>query len=183
MPKRSAAQKRSALQSGAVAPRKRRASPSSAASRSIEDAQQRTALEAEREQEAQRIADKFRLAREARERNNESALDASVARDPSRSPSPFIEAPATAPATYPQRVTVLVIMQPRRHGFGGQRMTANPVLCVGNDCYVSNGAGSAGERHAARARRSAPATRSAATPAPAATRPRACSAASRCRGR
>jgi colicin import membrane protein len=31
-------------------------------------------------------------------------------------------------------------MQPRRHGFGGSRMTANPVLCVGNDCYVSNGA-------------------------------------------
>ena len=55
--------------------------------------------------------------------------------------SPFIESPATAPATYPQRVTVLVVMQPRRHGFGGRRMTANPVLCVGQDCYVSNGAG------------------------------------------
>ena len=33
-------------------------------------------------------------------------------------------------------------MQPRRHGFGGARMTANPVLCVGQECYVSNGAGS-----------------------------------------
>jgi colicin import membrane protein len=54
--------------------------------------------------------------------------------------SPFLDAPASAPATYPQRVTVLVVMQPRRHGFGGRRMTANPVLCVGQVCYVSNGA-------------------------------------------
>ncbi len=31
-------------------------------------------------------------------------------------------------------------MQPRRHGFGGAKMTTNPVLCVGDNCYISNGA-------------------------------------------
>ena len=74
-----------------------------------------------------------------RERNNEARSTLGGPR-PELEPSPFIDTPATAQATYPQRVTVLIIMQPRRHGFGGHRMTANPVLCVGNDCYVSNGA-------------------------------------------
>ncbi len=111
----------------------------------IEDAKaaaQRTALETEREKEAQRIAEKFRTAREARERNNETRSTLGGPMPERELPSPFIEAPALAQTTYPQRVTVLVIMQPRRHGFGGARMTANPVLCVGQDCYVSNGAGS-----------------------------------------
>jgi colicin import membrane protein len=111
----------------------------------IEDAKaaaQRTALEAEREKEAQRIAEKFRLAREARERNNETRSTLGGPMPEREPPSPFIEAPALAQTTYPQRVTVLVIMQPRRHGFGGARMTANPVLCVGQECYVSNGASS-----------------------------------------
>src|SRR5690606_25932948 len=67
--------------------------------------------------------------------------------------SPFIDAPRALPksttatartpsetaVSYPQRVTVLVQMDPRRHGFAGKRMTANPVLCVGDACYVSNG--------------------------------------------
>lgn len=111
----------------------------------IEETQQRSVLEAKREQEAKRIAEKFRLAREAREREHERDTEArSGLGGPLPEPevaSPFIDPPATASATYPQRVTVLVIMQPRRHGFGGRRMTANPVLCVGQDCYVSNGAG------------------------------------------
>ena len=105
----------------------------------FEDAQQRTALEAEREREAQRIADKFRLAREARERNHQSRSTLGGPM-PELEPSPFIDTPATAQATYPQRVTVLIVMRPRRHGFGGHRLTANPVLCVSNYCYVSNGA-------------------------------------------
>jgi colicin import membrane protein len=116
----------------------------------IEDSQERTALEAQREEEARRVAEKFRLAREAREARAADARDReretrNSLGGPSREPdlsSPFFdEPPATAAATYPQRVTVLVIMQPRRHGFGGRRMTANPVLCVGDSCYVSNGAG------------------------------------------
>ncbi|MDH4982594.1 hypothetical protein [Hyphomicrobium sp. D-2] len=75
--------------------------------------------------------------------------------------SPFIDAPAvkaSVPAakpgakantaararpaaanTYPQRVTVLIEMDARRHGFMGEKMTANPVLCVADSCYVSNG--------------------------------------------
>lgn len=107
-------------------------------------AEQRATLEAQRQQEAQRIAEKFRLAREARERDQEarSSLGGPMPeRDPQ--PSPFFEAPVTAQATYPARVTVLIVMQPRPHGFGGVKMTANPVLCVGQSCYVSGGAGSA----------------------------------------
>jgi hypothetical protein len=106
--------------------------------------EQRAALEAQRQQEAQRIAEKFRLAREERERNKEarSSLGGPMpGRDPQ--PSPFFEAPVTAQATYPARVTVLIVMRPRPHGFGGVKMTANPVLCVGQSCYVSGGAGSA----------------------------------------
>jgi hypothetical protein len=108
----------------------------------LEDAQQRTALELQREKEAEDIAEKFRLAREAREREKETRSTLGGPMPEHELPSPFIEPPATAQATYPQRVTVLVVMQPRRHGFGGRRMTANPVLCVGQECYVSNGAGS-----------------------------------------
>jgi hypothetical protein len=116
----------------------------------IEDTQQRTALEVQREEEARRIAEKFRLARElrearaaeARERERETRNSLGGPATGSDLSSPFFdEPPVTAAATYPQRVTVLVIMQPRRHGFGGKRMTANPVLCVGDSCYVSNGAG------------------------------------------
>lgn len=105
-------------------------------------AEQRAALEAQREAEAQRIAEKFRLAREARERNKETRTSLGGPRPDDEPASPFIETAPTARATYPQRVTVLVVMQPRRHGFAGSKMTANPVLCVGSDCYVSNGAGS-----------------------------------------
>ncbi len=107
----------------------------------FEDIQRRTVLELQREKEAQRIAEKFRMARQARERERETRSTLGGPMPQQELPSPFIEPPVTAQATYPQRVTVLVVMQPRRHGFGGKRMTANPVLCVGQECYISNGAG------------------------------------------
>jgi colicin import membrane protein len=110
-------------------------------------AAQRTAQEAQREAEAARIAEKFRLARKAREERSRTtsapdmetrnSLGGPVA-EPAR-PAPLLAAPAATPMSYPQRVTVLIVMQPRRHGFAGKRMTANPVLCVGDSCYVSNG--------------------------------------------
>lgn len=100
-------------------------------------AEQRAALEAKRMEEAQRIAEKFRLAREARERDKEARH--SLGGPLPDEPSPF-EAPATTQTTYPARVTVLLVMQPRRHGFGGVKMTANPVLCLGQRCYISGGA-------------------------------------------
>jgi len=105
-----------------------------------QSAQQRAALEAQREAEAQRIAEKFRIARETRERNKGTRN--SLGGPLPDAASPFV-ADAPAPrATYPQRVTVLVNIEPRRHGFAGAKMTANPVLCVGSDCYVSTGSGS-----------------------------------------
>lgn len=145
-----------------------------------EAAAERAALEAEREDEARRIAEKFRLSREAREareaqevkqaREAQQVHEAHIQRAPEmlqtrsslggpvsepelETASPFIDKPAAPPKSttnvmrppaatalsYPQRVTVLVQMDPRRHGFGGKRMTANPVLCVGESCYVSNG--------------------------------------------
>lgn len=99
-------------------------------------ADQRAALEAKRTDEAQRIAEKFRLAREARERDKDARN--SLGGPLPDEPSPF-EAPATTQTTYPARVTVLLVMQPRRHGFGGVKMTANPVLCLGQNCYISGG--------------------------------------------
>ena len=145
-----------------------------------EAAAKRAALEAEREDEARRIAEKFRLSREAREareaqevkqaREAQQVHEAHIQRAPEmlqtrsslggpvsepelETASPFIDKPAGPPKStgtvartpaetslsYPQRVTVLLQMDPRRHGFGGRRMTANPVLCVGESCYVSNG--------------------------------------------
>jgi colicin import membrane protein len=45
--------------------------------------------------------------------------------------------PANAAQT---RVTVLLVMEPRRHGFRAFRRMTNPVLCIGEGCYVSAGA-------------------------------------------
>ena len=40
------------------------------------------------------------------------------------------------------RVTVLLVMEPGRRGIRRFNKTADPILCVGAGCYISNGAGS-----------------------------------------
>jgi colicin import membrane protein len=102
----------------------------------------RAKLEAMRMEEARRIAEKFRLAREARERERGT-------RNSLGGPPPAPEVPEVAPWSVetdaarrrpmPTRVTVLLLMEPRRHGFAGKRRAANPVLCIGRGCYISSG--------------------------------------------
>jgi hypothetical protein len=45
----------------------------------------------------------------------------------------------------PVRVTVLLIMDPRHRIFAASPPTANPVLCIGEGCYVSGGANAPAE--------------------------------------
>ena len=109
----------------------------------------RARLERMRMEEARRIAEKFRLAREARER--ERGVRNSLGGPP---PPPEMDEPApwsvdTAPANtgaIPSRVTVLLLMQPKRRGFSGTPGAANPVLCLGRSCYISAGPGASADR-------------------------------------
>ena len=42
-------------------------------------------------------------------------------------------------------MTILLVMDPRRRIFAAYPPTANPVLCIGQGCYVSGGAGAPAE--------------------------------------
>ena len=102
----------------------------------------RAKLEQMRMEEARRIAEKFRLAREARER--ERGTRNSLGGPP---PPPEMDQPApwsvdkglAHTGKMPSRVTVLLLMEPRRRGFAGTPGSANPVLCIGRSCYISAG--------------------------------------------
>jgi hypothetical protein len=104
----------------------------------------RAKLEAMRMEEARRIAEKFRQAREARERDRDTRHSLGGPPPPEMDePAPWsVETEDTrsegAPAA-PTRVTVLLIVEPRRYGHTGTYRTANPVLCFGRDCYISSG--------------------------------------------
>ena len=96
-------------------------------------------LEAKRQQELADIAEKFRLAREARERAAREAEDRAQLAKRRELEQTRTSLGGPRPAdTYdraPERVTVLLIVEPRRRG-----KSPNPVLCVGKSCYVSAGA-------------------------------------------
>jgi hypothetical protein len=120
----------------------------------------REALERQRTEEAERVAEKFRLAREAREARlarereqaaRENGTDTAnsdtrnslggPARDAAPPTAPW-DATETGPARFPPtRVTILLVMDPRKRVFAAYPPTANPVLCIGQGCYVSGGAG------------------------------------------
>ena len=106
----------------------------------VEEAR-RALLEAEREEEARRLTRKLRKLQETR-----SGSEMGLGTGPHEPNWPGRETrrgeraavPASAPETH---VAVLLIMDPGTTGirrFG--RRTADPVLCVGPDCYVSAGA-------------------------------------------
>jgi len=106
----------------------------------VEEAR-RALLEAEREEEARRLTRKLRKLQETRS-GSEMGLGAGPhepnwpGRETRRGERAAV--PASAPETH---VAVLLIMDPGTTGirrFG--RRTADPVLCVGPDCYVSAGA-------------------------------------------
>ena len=124
----------------------------------------REALERQRTEEAERVAQKFRLAREAREarlsrereqaaRNSGTDTGNSDTRNSLGGPGPDATQPTapwdatdTGPARFlPTRVTILLAMDPRRRIFATYPPTANPVLCIGQGCYVSGGAGAPAE--------------------------------------
>lgn len=114
----------------------------------------RRALEARRLEEARRIAEKFRLAREARERERARTLGTRNSLGGPLPPAPWDEALERAPgerthsrqaASWPARVTVLLMLAPKRKAFGGWRKP-HPILCVNNGCYVSGGADDGADR-------------------------------------
>jgi hypothetical protein len=124
----------------------------------------REALERQRTEEAERVAEKFRLAREAREarlarereqaaRENGADTGNSDTRNSLGGPGPDAAPPIaprdatdTGPARFlPTRVTILLVMDPRKRAFATYPPTANPVLCIGQGCYVSGGASAPAE--------------------------------------
>lgn len=114
-------------------------------------AAEQAALEARRLEEVQRIAEKFRLAREARERKRAVELEMET-RHSLGGPIPPAEPETAAPSRttgsrqaqrLPTRVTVLLVLERRRHGLS--RRQPNPVLCIGGGCYVSGGADDAAD--------------------------------------
>lgn len=119
----------------------------------------REALEKMRTEEAERVAEKFRLAREAREAKLARERSATArdrgedTRDSLGGPLPDAQAapapwdtPSDAPARYlPTRVTILLVMDPRHRIFAAYPPRANPVLCIGEGCYISGGANAPAE--------------------------------------
>ena len=122
-------------------------------------AENRAALEALRAEQARRIVRKFRRAREQRMRKAQERKSLGGPRPPVADlPDPWwlqkrdlrpplAELDETWPdedddfitTKYPARVTVLLVMNPRRHGWRRYKKAVNPVLCVGKRCYVSAG--------------------------------------------
>ncbi len=122
-------------------------------------AENRAALEALRAEQARRIVRKFRRAREQRMRKAQERKSLGGPRPPVADlPDPWwlqkrdlrpplAELDETWPdedddfitTKYPARVTVLLVMEPRRRGWRRYRKAVNPVLCVGKRCYVSAG--------------------------------------------
>jgi len=109
------------------------------AERIKEEAKKQEALEAQRQQELRDIAEKFRLAREARERVAREQERARLAKKEVELEDTRTSLGGPRPAdTYehpPERVSVLLIVEPRRPG-----KATNPVLCIEKSCYISGGA-------------------------------------------
>lgn len=124
-------------------------------------ARNRAALEALRAEQARRIVGKFRRAREERMRKaNAKKNGLGGPRPPvadlpdpwhlqKTDPRPPVaelddetwpdEEDELIATRYPARVTVLLIMEPRRRSWRRYKKAANPVLCVGRRCYISAG--------------------------------------------
>lgn len=119
-------------------------------------AEERTrTLEAEREAELARLSEKLRLKNEALKHAAETppAVPAVVPAPPAPAMAPKVEPPVTVAAFPPSpditvdpdapaetRVTVLLAMKPSMRGLRKLDSTADPILCLADDCYVSSGA-------------------------------------------
>lgn len=107
-----------------------------------EAAEERAALEDLRAQQARRIVRKFQRAREQRIREANARMKNGLGgpRPPLAELDEIRPDEDPIATKYPARVTVLLIMEPRRRGWRRYKKAANPVLCVGTRCYISAGA-------------------------------------------
>lgn len=109
-----------------------------------EHAQQKVILEAEREAEALRLTEKIRKAREAWEARQKPGRDVALGSPAQLGGIAGVQATRT-PEAEPRktRVTVLLIMSVGDRGIRRWNKTADPMLCVQETCYVSQGADTA----------------------------------------
>ena len=123
-------------------------------------------MEAAREEEGRRLSEKLRKAREERELKSLDKGFSALGNPPTASDSARAEPPAAA-AVAPEppppakikvtrahapdvqhedavapdetRATILLVMEPGTRGIRRYEKTADPVLCLGQSCYISNG--------------------------------------------
>ena len=117
---------------------------------------QAQAMAAEREAEAQRVAERLREAHARRANANAGNTNQTAASAPQPlQPPAGLGGPAQAPPVSqpwnvwttpaqanrsgPARVTVLLLMEPGNRGIRRHNKTADPLLCNGGGCFVSNG--------------------------------------------
>ncbi len=112
------------------------------------ESERQRALELAREAEARALAEKLRRAEAARrEKAAETARSEPRADDvPLPSPPPMALGRTPPPAipgvaADPSLVTVLLVMEPGNKGIRRFNKTADPVLCLGPQCYISTGMG------------------------------------------
>lgn len=107
---------------------------------SASDAAKQQALSAEREDEARRLVEKLDRAREARSSPGIMALGAAPL-DPDKATEAASGFLSLGASHTHNRVAVLLVMEPGDRGIRRFNKTADPILCLGANCYVSTGAG------------------------------------------
>lgn len=109
-----------------------------------EDRNAAAALEAQREEEGRQLVEKLKRAQAAR-----AAIKAAESKSVASAPD-ALGGPQSPPADVGRhppgardstRVSVLLLMEPGHRGIRRFAKTADPVLCLGDQCYVSRGAG------------------------------------------
>ena len=109
------------------------------------------ALEMLREQEGRRLEDKLARARQSRLGGVENAASGSASADEPAAPETASGAlpetgtiagdgAAVSSVMYSDTVAILLAIEPGATGIRRHNSTADPVICIGPDCYVSEGA-------------------------------------------
>lgn len=115
-----------------------------AARQRIEQAKQADALrrmEAEREAEARQLSEKLARARERRETAKELGPGYSaLGKPPSDDELDRTENGRSRVGVREKRATLLLALEPGSRGIRRYEKTADPVICLGNRCYISSGA-------------------------------------------